>query len=65
MLYLKEKIQILLCLMHLVYSLNLFCLVKNSYLFKLPLEKADISAFNLSTLYELVLDSILSSNILI
>ena len=26
-------------------------LVKNSYLFKSPLEKADISAFNLSTLY--------------
>ena len=26
-------------------------LVKNSYLFKSPLEKTDISAFNLSTLY--------------
>ena len=47
---LMEKIQIFLYLTHLVYNLNLF-FKKNSYLFKSPLEKADISAFNLSTLY--------------
>ena len=44
---LMEKIQILLYQVHLVYNLNL----KNSYLFKSPLEKADIFAFNLSILY--------------
>ena len=45
-----EKTQILLVQVHLVYNLNLFFNL-NLNLFKLTLKKADISAFNLSTLY--------------
>ena len=47
-----EKTQILLVQVHLIYSLNLFFY---KYLFKSPLEKADISAFNLFTFLRFIL----------